>query len=314
MNKIINDIQSFCFDEFKQGVDLCSDLEVVQLDSGQDYYSTQQILLEDIYISRSFFSRKMETKGAFPKEDFWIFHFQSSGVPLFINGKFLDENEIAIHKPYSTFSSVCNNNHLSCAIGIREELLEKLGEKYKIRNLLKKVKNKDSIIVEPHLMEKLKLIIGALFNDMKINYTLYKNSSHNQYIKAETFTVASFLMEIITSSSLVSKKRKENPVLSKSLKFIHENKYKAITIEEVCQDTQFTQRTIYYHFNKIYSLSTKQYIQYLKLNLIRNELLNRKEKINISEVAGKYGFWHMGQFSKDYKKLFGELPSKTSKG
>jgi AraC family ethanolamine operon transcriptional activator len=29
----------------------------------------------------------------------------------------------------------------------------------------------------------------------------------------------------------------------------------------------------------------------------------------ISDVANDWGFWHMGQFAADYKKLFGELPS-----
>ena len=33
----------------------------------------------------------------------------------------------------------------------------------------------------------------------------------------------------------------------------------------------------------------------------------------IRDIANRYGFWHMGQFAADYKKLFGELPSKTLK-
>jgi len=28
-------------------------------------------------------------------------------------------------------------------------------------------------------------------------------------------------------------------------------------------------------------------------------------------IANQYGFWHMGQFAKDYNNLFGELPSET---
>jgi len=28
-------------------------------------------------------------------------------------------------------------------------------------------------------------------------------------------------------------------------------------------------------------------------------------------MANRHGFWHMGQFAKDYKNLFGELPSQT---
>ena len=31
----------------------------------------------------------------------------------------------------------------------------------------------------------------------------------------------------------------------------------------------------------------------------------------VSDVVNDWGFWHMGQFAADYRKLFGELPSET---
>ena len=35
--------------------------------------------------------------------------------------------------------------------------------------------------------------------------------------------------------------------------------------------------------------------------------------IEINDIAHNLGFWHMGQFAADYRKLFGELPSMTLK-
>ena len=37
----------------------------------------------------------------------------------------------------------------------------------------------------------------------------------------------------------------------------------------------------------------------------------KKEKGLVEQTARKFGFHHMGQFSKAYKDCFGELPSKT---
>jgi AraC family ethanolamine operon transcriptional activator len=31
----------------------------------------------------------------------------------------------------------------------------------------------------------------------------------------------------------------------------------------------------------------------------------------VSDVAVRYGFWHMSKFAADYRWLFGELPSQT---
>jgi hypothetical protein len=33
----------------------------------------------------------------------------------------------------------------------------------------------------------------------------------------------------------------------------------------------------------------------------------------IADVANRHAFWHMGQFAKYYKTMFGELPSETLK-
>jgi AraC family ethanolamine operon transcriptional activator len=32
---------------------------------------------------------------------------------------------------------------------------------------------------------------------------------------------------------------------------------------------------------------------------------------SIIELAGIHGFWHMGQFAADYRRIYGELPSAT---
>ncbi len=35
--------------------------------------------------------------------------------------------------------------------------------------------------------------------------------------------------------------------------------------------------------------------------------------LRIADIANRYGFWHMGQFAADYRRMFAELPSETWK-
>nr|WP_269767767.1 helix-turn-helix domain-containing protein [Oleiphilus messinensis] len=35
------------------------------------------------------------------------------------------------------------------------------------------------------------------------------------------------------------------------------------------------------------------------------------EQTQVADVAADWGFWHLSQFSKDYRQLFGERPSDT---
>jgi len=46
--------------------------------------------------------------------------------------------------------------------------------------------------------------------------------------------------------------------------------------------------------------------------MVKKELF-LNEELKISTIAGKYNFWHMGQFAKDFKRQFGVLPSEIGK-
>ena len=70
--------------------------------------------------------------------------------------------------------------------------------------------------------------------------------------------------------------------------------------------------TLYPLFNAKFGISPKSYIIKLRLNAAYEDLNHASpDKIKIYMIANKWGFWHMGQFAADYRKLFGELPMKT---
>jgi AraC family transcriptional regulator, ethanolamine operon transcriptional activator len=48
------------------------------------------------------------------------------------------------------------------------------------------------------------------------------------------------------------------------------------------------------------------------LNGVRRELKSdaRADRA-VQDIAARWGFWHLGEFSADYKHQFGELPSAT---
>jgi AraC family ethanolamine operon transcriptional activator len=48
------------------------------------------------------------------------------------------------------------------------------------------------------------------------------------------------------------------------------------------------------------------------LNAARNDLLRGDvSTAKVVEIASGWGFTHMGQFSADYRRMFGEKPSET---
>ena len=66
-----------------------------------------------------------------------------------------------------------------------------------------------------------------------------------------------------------------------------------------------------YAFRDRLGVTPKQYLQATRLHRVRHAILDAARPRPISEIAARWGFWHMGQFAADYRRQFGELPSET---
>ena len=80
-------------------------------------------------------------------------------------------------------------------------------------------------------------------------------------------------------------------------------------MQEVCRAAGVSWRTLDYAFRERLGVTPKQYLNAIRLNAVRRELRSAGPEVKISDVANRWGFWHMGQFAADYRKHFGELPS-----
>ena len=84
------------------------------------------------------------------------------------------------------------------------------------------------------------------------------------------------------------------------------------TVDDLCSVAQTSRRTLEYAFRDYFGTSPKRFIKALRLNAARNDLLRGDHgSAQVVEIASGWGFNHMGQFSSDYGKMFGEKPSET---
>ncbi|MDD2925725.1 helix-turn-helix domain-containing protein [Rhodoferax sp.] len=87
---------------------------------------------------------------------------------------------------------------------------------------------------------------------------------------------------------------------------------RCVTVHELCEQLGSSPRALQDCFRKHVGLSPKAYLKAVKLNQARRELRCADSTCaSVSDVAVRYGFWHLSQFAADYRWLFGELPSET---
>ncbi len=108
--------------------------------------------------------------------------------------------------------------------------------------------------------------------------------------------------------------RKRDRAFSASMDLIHDNSADGLTIPGLCRAVGASERTLRYAFGEKTGVSPKAYIAAVQLNRARSELLEANARdSSIRHIASNHGFWHMGQFASDYRKMFGERPSDTLK-
>jgi AraC family ethanolamine operon transcriptional activator len=83
-------------------------------------------------------------------------------------------------------------------------------------------------------------------------------------------------------------------------------------VSELCEIANVSERTLQNAFNNIMGMSPLTYLLRLRLHRTRDELRKAKPgSTTVTDVAVNWGFWHFGEFSRAYKKCFGEVPSTT---
>lgn len=84
-----------------------------------------------------------------------------------------------------------------------------------------------------------------------------------------------------------------------------------LSMLEVCRRLGTSRRKLNYCFHDVLGSSPVKHLRAVRLNGVRREL--RSTAATVQDAAARWGFWHLGQFSRDYKRQFGELPSQTLK-
>lgn len=84
------------------------------------------------------------------------------------------------------------------------------------------------------------------------------------------------------------------------------------SLAQLCQRLGTSPRKLSYCFQELIGMSPARYIKALRLNAVRRALSRAHAGTDsVYDLATRWGFWHFGHFSTDYKRQFAELPSET---
>ena len=86
-----------------------------------------------------------------------------------------------------------------------------------------------------------------------------------------------------------------------------------VTIADIAQASGIAGRTLFKHFQDYRGVSPMRYLRNARFEKARDALVRAQPEENVTEIAMALGFNHVGRFSIEYRRRFGERPSETLK-
>ena len=92
---------------------------------------------------------------------------------------------------------------------------------------------------------------------------------------------------------------------------LNEDLEAAISISDLCERMGVRERTLYLACQEAFGKPPRRLLHELRLNAAKRQLSQPSGHTDVTSVALRFGFLHLGRFAVDYRNLFGELPSMT---
>ncbi|MCY1552317.1 Regulatory protein PchR [compost metagenome] len=95
-------------------------------------------------------------------------------------------------------------------------------------------------------------------------------------------------------------------------RYIEEHAHEPISIVDMAEYAGVSSRSLFTGFRRFRNTSPMLYLKEIRLRYVQEELQRQSpSSATVTAVAYRWGFSHLGHFTTDYKRRFGESPSET---
>ncbi len=282
-------------------------LDCIQLKPGKFLVCVTQYIADNFQFGHAKFNLAAKQEGISP-EGVWTFALVNEKKLYWRNYK-VQPNSVIIYAPGSEINAVSSADFEVVVFSVPDVFLAETAKKMNMEAFYHSLKTIELFETKESLWSQLKQsIIKELFKHKQ-------NPAHTT--KLEFINKLSrdllFLLQNsgITTNTVSGKKRLK--LLHDAEVYIMQNLTEHFSVFDIASHLNVSERTLLYAFNNRFGKGTKGFMKDLTLNHVYHALHKGDDISSIANIARASGFWHMGQFYKDYKRFFGELPSETLK-
>ena len=286
------------------------DQHYCQMSPGQFEGGIELAQLGSRQIMRERWGRKVRYTGTAPPGSFgFAIPLEQLGTANWI-GRPVHSNTVVLQAPGREADLISSAYWDSLVLGLPED---------EVQSIVSVLSIHDDVTGELHGVVNLKqdatdklLRLGLDF----IRQTKLASSDDETRIQrmSEQF-VKLFLWELVDAqegSNNDVRPTKPSDIVRQATELVLSDRTNATGLTEICEHLGVSLRALHYAFQDVADMSPATWLRRIRLNQIRKILQqSTPNEILVKQVALGNGFFHLGHFSRNYKALFGELPSDT---
>lgn len=292
---------------------LPEDVQLTQLECKPFYCGSVALYLEAIQFNFNYVNCRLHAVGQ-KRADLLTFSMilHGRGQHGIENNQLVTEDFIFGLDPNREANLIFPGDAIYCAVYIRPDIFDTCCEAMNRTELNKQFFAANYVYI-PESFSPLRTYLRQLYALCSQQSSLLQRSDFQQIILQD------FLPLLITALPMQQEKVpvktfRRSYLVEQANDYMQSNINQVLTLTDLCHALGTSSRALCYGFQEMFGMSPMAYLKLLRLQRVYRALkMAEPSHKTVTEIASQFGFCHLGYFARDYRQVFGELPSETLK-
>jgi AraC family transcriptional regulator, ethanolamine operon transcriptional activator len=286
------------------------DQQYFQLDCGQFHGQLQQIGVDGIHVFYESVNRRIVQQGSTPSDMLVFGIVLDANSPVTFADRSVTADSMICARANREFVLHFPGETAILGVGVRVPFLDEHPEL--AARLESRISSKTSVIpLAPGAREQFIALWRHVTDEAFALNRFAQSELAQRSVSAQILDMLDSLVENgIGDEKADITWMSHSDVVARAHEMIVARPLEPVTVQELCESLRISRRTVQTSFRLVTGKSPVEYMRAIRLNHVRQLLRGAPSaELTVRDAAQRWGFFHSGHFTQDYRELFEAMPS-----